>query len=206
MQESDFSKFYDILGSLGIVFDHEISDRKAEIYFEQLKSWSLDDVAFAADRLSKTCRFFPKIVDFIEAIQGTEEDKASIAWSHLMAALHKPGPYQTVDLKDRYLHAAAMDCNLWGIGIDQNGYPDNKSEKEEAFTRMDFVKRYKYHRNHSDPACLPEKLTGIYEHVNTQKVALGEAENWTPVQKAIAESSKVIQYPALDRPERKKLS
>lgn len=199
------SRFHECMTILAAALEVELAPEREGIYAKFLKQYSIEQIEMAATLLIKRHKIktFPMIADFVEILEGSEDDAASVAWHKLLAGLHKPGPYETVDFGDPYLHQAAIDCNLWGMGIETNGYPDNKPKREEDFIRIEFCKRYKFHKAHSNPSMLAQKLTGILEHVNKQKIALGEAENWTPAQKALAGGQETLRI--LPTPERKKL-
>lgn len=189
MTGKDTEEFNEIMSVLCSAYEKEMTAERQALYFRMLADYPIDEVDRAAQVIVKSSKFFPQVADFVLVIEGSIDEKASQAWYHYLKALHSPGPYKTVDMGDRCIHAAIKDMDLWGMGIETNGYPDNKSQKEEDFLRLEFIRRYKYHKIHSHYESLPDCLVGITEFENKRKLALGEGTTWTPIQLAIAGSA-----------------
>jgi hypothetical protein len=180
MQENDTERFYEVMALVCSAYEKEMSKEREALYFKMLSDYSIEDVERAAKRIMQTSKFFPQIADFVEALQGTDDEKAAGAWYVLISALNEMGADHTVNMGDPVLHQTAIDLDLWGIGIEEKGYPDQRltgatvpqtrpdgvyyvPEKKDqtSFLRAEFIKRYKYNSKHSDYRSLPTKLTGL---------------------------------------------
>lgn len=180
MTNNDALEFGKIMAAIVSAFNEQMNEKRVEVYFQALQRFEIGEIKLAANKLLDTCKFFPKIAEIVEVIEGQVEDRASQAWYNYLKALDKPGPYKTLGIGDPFAHAAIEDMDLWGEGIERNGYPDNRSDVD--FIRQEFIRRYKVHAKHSNPANLPSVLPGIFETVNHKKISAGEHQNWTPSQ------------------------
>jgi hypothetical protein len=180
MIKKDLPEFAQCMTALALIFNEELKAEKVELYFGLLKEYEIGLVKNASDRLGRTLKFFPKPADFIEAIDGTIEEKASKAWYDYKKALDRPGPYKSLNIFDPFAHAAIQDMDLWGSGIERNGYPDQRAD--EDFIRQEFIRRYKIRAKHTRPEHLPMYLPGVYEEENRKKIAAGEHLGWSEKQ------------------------
>jgi len=71
MKKQNLQELAEIMAVVGDVHGKEISKPLINLYFEQLKQFSISDISKA---FSKPSKWFPKPFDIIEAIQGSASD------------------------------------------------------------------------------------------------------------------------------------
>jgi hypothetical protein len=70
MNQNDEIEFASLMAGMSEVFGVENTKTKVDIYFEQLREFSIDEVKRAVGLSLKTLKFFPKIAELRELIQG----------------------------------------------------------------------------------------------------------------------------------------
>ncbi|MCA1625993.1 MAG: hypothetical protein LC778_19795 [Acidobacteria bacterium] len=223
MNQEDRTEFFALITVLENYYDRPISAERHALYFKHLEKYPFPDVKRAADKLVESSKFFPAVSEFIEALNGTSQEKASNAWYEYYKALDAPGIYASLDMGDPIAHKVILELNLWGSDIDQYGYPDQRITGTQAgycrcqqkaldelgsytmhsndcegglqvqikkdqrdFLRVEFIKRYTYHSNHSDIRTLPRYVSGITETENRRAIASGADRYWTNEQREMA--------------------
>lgn len=182
MQAKDRNDFAATMAVLAEAFGETPTGNRMDVYFEMLSEYSIDEIRIATKKLLKSCSFFPKIAQFIEAIEGDPESKSNNAWYEYEKHIDA---YKTLDIGDPVAHQVIKDMNLYGMGLETHGYPDTR--KDYDFIRQEFMKRYRAVSKTADRSKLPVALPGIYEQENARKLALGEDRNWTEGQKSLAQ-------------------
>jgi hypothetical protein len=105
MTRNDAGAFAAELAALGEVFGEAISQMRAQLYFDALSVFTLEEIRGAVRAAIQGCRFFPKPAELIELLQGSPEDQAEVAWSRFLYALTHHGTYASIDFGDPTLHA-----------------------------------------------------------------------------------------------------
>jgi len=222
VKENDFDKFHDIMTVLASAVNGPLSEKREAVYFKLLNQYPIEAIESAANRISRSWKIvntFPPIAEFVEAIEGAADEKASKAWYDYLEAIKRVGPERSIDLGDRFAHAVIKDLDLWGIAVEEKGEPWNRIsgtilrrcscepdkdgshspecqggefpvyKDESSFIRAEFIKRYKYHLSHSHPRTLPERLIGSMEYRNLLAIQSGADRNWSDRQKEFASKS-----------------
>jgi hypothetical protein len=74
--------------TLGIIFDRDVTDPEFNsLYWLALYEYPDDAVKNAFAQALKTCKWFPKPADLIEAIAGARKNMGKLAWAELMGKL-----------------------------------------------------------------------------------------------------------------------
>jgi len=154
MQERDKENFSKMLLGLGELFDKEISEILLSIYWEALKPYPWTVVKEALNKAAVMCRFFPKPVEIIELIEGSDTEQAEEAWATLLDAIEQCGAYVSVVFADGRI---ARCIELMGGWEAVNRWKID----ELPFRRKDFLAIYK-----SLPKTGPAKVVGIIEKEN----------------------------------------
>ncbi len=75
-------------------------DSIKQLYFDGLSDLSIEEIEQATRRAIATLRFFPKIAELRELVEGTKEDRAAIAWESALQAHRKAGAWSSVIFSD----------------------------------------------------------------------------------------------------------
>jgi len=151
------------LKSLNLIesaFGEKISEDRAKTYWDTLKGYSDEDIKKTTIVLIRKLKFFPKISDFVEAIEGSQEDEAELAWISLLDKIETEGHYKTV----RFLKYPAIGAVVEALG----GWLSicETTFEEEKWVKKEFVKLYPIMKRRGE---YPDELTGQFELDNGNK-------------------------------------
>jgi len=163
-EKHDKPKFIKRLLALGEIWGKELSKVVMDIYWETLENYDIEDVKAAFNHIGKTSRFFPKPADFIEAIDGDAESRASLAWASLVDAIEIHGHGKSVRFDDPAIMSVVAAMGGW---IELCQRPDLK------FRQREFSNLYRHfaRNGHRHPGYLPglveseNRLSGYVEHI-----------------------------------------
>ena len=161
MTKKDMPEFIKILTGLAAMFDRPLTALIRDMYFTALSGLTIEQVNIAGNQLARIATFFPKPVDFINAIQGNIETATIGAWEKVLKAKSKAGQYQSVKFDDPVIHSTIKLMGGWGAVCRMENHDDEK------WQRIDFEKTYKamqgLNKNH------PEYLPGAAEIDNEKR-------------------------------------
>ena len=165
MNQSDFSKFVDIMQLVSEQYGKTPSEGLISLYWQGLKNYDFPAVQDAIGRhLGNTDngQFMPKIADIIRMLQGSSQDAAFAAWSKVDKAVRSVGPYDTVVFDDPLIHKVLHDMGGW-IGI------CDKDDEAWPFVAKEFETRYRGFKSRNERVEYPAKLIGIFEAHNEKE-------------------------------------
>jgi len=152
--------FLQSLNSLESAFGEKLSEDRVKIYWDILKDHSDLEIKKAVIRSIRELKFFPKISEIIEMIEGNIEDEAEIAWLILKEKMESHDGYVSVSFPKNPAIGSVVEALGGWIRI-----CDTPIE-EEKWVKKEFIKMYpimKRRDNH------PKQLLGIIELENNQK-------------------------------------
>lgn len=78
------------------------------LYFESLEHYDIEEFKKACKKITTTRVYptMPKIAEFVEAIEGSIDERAVEAWDEAMNACAKYGPYRSVSFVDEAINRA----------------------------------------------------------------------------------------------------
>jgi hypothetical protein len=109
MTKNDRVAFAQVMLGLGEAYHEEISDGRMEIYFAALSDLALDDIRRAASVHVRTQKFYPRVSELREAIGGSVDDRADLAWMELLKLVRRVGYYGEPALPDEVSRRAATE-------------------------------------------------------------------------------------------------
>jgi len=171
MHLKDKPKFEEALAAMAELYDKSLSPTALELYWSSLKDFEIAQIQRAFGSLAKTARFFPKPVDFIEAMQGqgvSTQDAAMTAWDTFMDGLMKHSSYKSVKFEDKIIMAVVERLDGWHKLIEM-------LNEEWIWYEKDWLKHYQHYLSSGIPASTPEYLMGILEIQNRNA---GYKEAW----------------------------
>lgn len=157
MQRETFLKSINILES---AFGEKIDKKRIEIYGERLKNYSDEDMKRAVGRCIDELKFFPKLAEIIEAIEGNTEDEAELAWISLLEKIENEGHYQSVSFPNYPAIGAIIEAFGGWLKICDMKY------EEEKWVKKEFIKLYPIIKRRNE---YPDKLAGQFELDNGNK-------------------------------------
>lgn len=171
MNKQDIPAFFNFLSVMAEYYQ-PLSRVVRNIYWEGLRRFSLEDIkaAFSQHVCSpQHGKFMPKIADFVGYIEGSEEDKAMMAWSKVLKSIEEIGTYQSVIFDDPVITKVIKHMGGW-IKLCRVG------AQELPFIAKEFERLHRYYATRLSPFSCSEAdqdsseqtyLCGIFEHENS---------------------------------------
>lgn len=157
----EYKAFCEMFQALGVAFDKDVSSKVLiELYYSVFKKYPDEIFKAACTKAIQTLRFFPKVAEIIEIIEGSAEDRAMLAWQSVMDAIACHGYYQSVVFEDTAIFQCIEDMGGWMHLCEQ-------TERELGFLAKDFTRLYKIHAQ--GPRQDAQKLIGFFEAENGSK-------------------------------------
>lgn len=91
--EHDRADFATLMLGLGETYGEPVSDARMELYFRALADKELADLRAAATVCVRVSKFFPRPAELIEAMGGSVEDRAELAWMAVQRMVRRFGFY-----------------------------------------------------------------------------------------------------------------
>ena len=91
MTKQDREGFATLMLGIGETYGESVSDVRIEVYFAALADLDLADVRQAATVLVRTQKFFPRPSELREAVNGSQDDRAELAWMKLLVLVRRIG-------------------------------------------------------------------------------------------------------------------
>lgn len=121
MISSNRGRFMKAMATLYEAFDKPGTKEHAEIYFDALSACEIDDIEKAIAKAIYSLKFFPKVAELREFIEGptkpaptaTPAELATIAWGKVQRAISSIGSYRSVAFDDPVIHLAIQDLGGW---------------------------------------------------------------------------------------------
>lgn len=108
MENKDRPVFAAAIGALMELHGKTPSESMLDLYWESLKQLSVNDFKVAIGKVARECKFMPKPVEIIEAIERSTKITAAMQWAHVRNMMYKIDIYGSPDfgpLVNAVLHA-----------------------------------------------------------------------------------------------------
>jgi hypothetical protein len=109
MTASDRPAFAELMLGIGEAYGESVSDARMEIYFAALADLSLERLRQAATVHVRASKFFPRVSELREALDGPPEDRAEIAWNATLELVRRVGYWRKPAWPDPVMEIAAME-------------------------------------------------------------------------------------------------
>ena len=102
--------FLQSLNALESAFGEKASEDRAKIYWDILRGYSDIEIKKAVIGSIRRLRFFPKISEIIEMIEGNIEDEAEIAWLILKEKIEKYDGYMSISFPENPVIGSVVEA------------------------------------------------------------------------------------------------
>lgn len=153
--------FVNLMMSMGEVFDKQVTEAQLDIYYEIFKDFSFEQIKKAFYSCLRTHRYntLPKPADILSFLEGTQDDRALMAWLEVKEAVIKAGYYQTVEFRDPIISHCLEELGGWMAFC--------SCQKDELpFIEKRFMDLYRLFEKRG--TSLPVKLVGFIEVRNRE--------------------------------------
>lgn len=155
MKEQDSERFARAFTTLAEYFEKPFSAGLMELYSKALSDISIEQFEAACIESLQTSKFFPKICEIRECINGNPEEQSVSAWEQLQEAVQREGAYTSVKFMDARI---ARTIEVMGGWTAVCAWPVS----ELQYRRQEFQKTYRTLPPGGEPRVLP----GIIEREN----------------------------------------
>ena len=135
MGPEDFGKFAETLSHVAKLYGVRLTDEKVSLFFDACRSLSPEQFAVGIKRHVKRGKFFPSPSELFEALFGTEEDQAMLAWCDVLRAVRACGSGGPVRFCDLRIHFVIESMGGWV-------HVASAIEKGEKWVMKDFKNGY----------------------------------------------------------------
>jgi len=97
-----------LLLAMGEVYETPVSHERAELFLRAVEDLPFEAVKTAANTHARTAKFFPKPAELRELVLGNVEDKAEVAWQHVLREIKRVGWTGTPSWPDDATARAAL--------------------------------------------------------------------------------------------------
>src|SRR3990167_9787858 len=159
----DKIKFAKIMIGLGEIYDKQITEFVADIYYEILKDFDYLKIEIAIRKVISTHKYntLPKPADILEFLQGANSDKSLIAWYQVLESVKKGGYHASIEFADPIIPHCVNELGgwMWFCCTQKDELPFIQKRFEDLY-RL-FLKQETLIKN--------VRLIGFHEARNTQK-------------------------------------
>jgi hypothetical protein len=166
MDERNSIRVIAAVNALAEFYGESLSDIRLELYVGALEDLTADQVEQAAKLAIKTSRFFPKPVELIELVKGSNSDIAEQAWQIAWNAYLRAGYWHSVLFQDGAIARALMI--VFGGWVQFSEASRQLSPEMMQAKRKEFLTTY---RRESRKAKEPMRLAGHHEIENLNTVS-----------------------------------
>lgn len=109
-----------------------------KVYYDSLIQFTIKQVETAFSKATLKLKWFPKPVELIELITGTDECNGDVQATNVLKAIKQVGAYETVNFNDPVTHAVINRVFSGWVKM-----CNELMEKDEKWFLKDFAKYYK---------------------------------------------------------------
>jgi len=136
------------------------NESKKEVWAKILGCYPAQKIMNACIECIRTKKFFPRVSEMIELIEGNIESEAELAWLLLLDRIEKKGHYQSVSFPEYpAIGAVVLSMGGWIKMCEMK-------MSEEKWVKKDFLILYKIMKK---KGIYPDKLTGQFELDNSSR-------------------------------------
>lgn len=112
IDKNDFGK---LMCMLGEVFDKQITELLADIYYKIFKDYDYSQTESAFYKVIRSNKYatLPKPAEMLEYLEGTRDDKTLAAWLQVMEAVRKGGYHASIEFADPIIPHCVNDLGGW---------------------------------------------------------------------------------------------
>ena len=139
------------------------NNQKKELWGKTFKKYSDKQLINAIGEFLRIGKFFPRVSDIIEVIEGSPEDEAELAWIYLIDRIDEVGHYQSVSFPE--YPAIGVIVEKWG------GWSRicDMTFEDETWKKKEFIKLYPIIKKRGEFSDYPKQLEGQFEIDNNNK-------------------------------------
>lgn len=161
MQAADRAAFKTLLTDALAFYRQDVSTFALSVWWAACAPFELEQVRKALTSHAmdpERGQFAPKPADMVRVLQGTQTDRALVAWGKAYEGIQRAGSYQSVVFDDPVIHAVIVDLGGWVTFC-------RSTHDELSHLQRRFCHSYRAYARRPDVA-YPPKLIGESEASN----------------------------------------
>lgn len=114
--ENSEDRLFEVLQGVHDFYGKDMSEFAGQVWIQACKTFTVDQVskAISAHLMDpEKGQFMPKPADIVRQLQGTQTDRALVAWGKVFDAMQRVGAYADVCFDDGLIHCAIEDIGGW---------------------------------------------------------------------------------------------
>lgn len=136
MEKQDWQRFTKLMiMAAELTAGKPLSQDAMGMMFKILQRFEFDRIYTAVMNTVESSGFMPKVADIVKFLEGTPEERSSVAWAKVLKALSTHGTYKSVQFDDPHIHYAIQRMGGW-ILLGQS------DEEQMRFLTRDFDRYY----------------------------------------------------------------
>jgi len=157
LNKKTFSGMIEILEAS---YKEKVSKETSKIYWDVLKDYDDKVIKDVTIKCIKELKYFPKISEIINAIEGNSEDEAELAYLEFKKKLDNEGSYLSVEFIKYPAIGATIEAMGGWIRVSDTLLDDEK------WLRINFIRLYNIMKKRGE---YPDELPGRFEIENSNK-------------------------------------
>ena len=155
--------------SMAVEYDYELNPQKVKLWHSELAGYPIDAVLAAIRSVLRKSRFFPRLSEIIEAIDGSESENALVAWQTVYGIVRAGDcdRASSIEFSDRAIQDAVRMIGGWQR-------LRKMREDEVPFRQRDFVAAYGAATKSSIQAICIEAGPGVKHDLLGMAAAIGK--------------------------------
>jgi hypothetical protein len=116
MQPNDSRRFAALLSDVMAYYRQDVSEFTHALFWQACQGFDFEQVRQAFNRHAKDPehgQYAPKVADLVRILQGTQTERAALAWGKALDAASRVGAYTDVVFDDPAIHACIEDLGGW---------------------------------------------------------------------------------------------
>lgn len=116
MNAQDKERFMNLVSEVMVFYNRSLSVLSISIWWQACERFDFEQVskAFSAHATdAERGRFPPMPADIVRVLQGTQTDRALVAWGKVMEAVQRVGAYRSAVFDDGAIHVVIEDMGGW---------------------------------------------------------------------------------------------
>lgn len=164
MREQDREAFASLLSDAMAFYRQDMNRFALSVWWQACAGFDIEQVrkAITAHAMDpERGQFAPKPADIVRQLQGTQTDRALVAWGKFHEAMQRVGAYTSVVFDDPVIHAVAEDLGGWVAAC--------RAEVDELpHLQRRFCDSYRAYARREDVP-FPAKLLGSHDQDNAAR-------------------------------------
>lgn len=157
-----------------------------KIYYDSLSNFSIEEIETAFSKATMGLKWFPKPVELIEYITGTDKCNGDVQATNVLQAIKRIGAYESVNFNDTVTHAVINRVFSGWVKM-----CNELQEKDEKWFLKDFASYYKSFKSQGIED--HGNLTGLIASENSAKgIEYKEVKQIGQILKQIGEGNEKI--------------